>query len=73
MFWEASETVLRHFLDLVPDDCMLEYEAVLKVPRLTEYSCELCRKLVRNLRPLDSYWYTNLFELRPGLLEKGNF
>lgn len=72
MFWEASEWVVNHFLDLVPEDQELDYDRVWKLTRWGKYSNKLCGKLIKYLGPLDSYWRENLSELRPGLLEEVN-
>lgn len=70
MFWEPSEAVIAHFLDLVPADYQIDFSAVKSLLLLTQYSSELCGKLVSRLGELDHEKHTWLLEFRPDLVKK---
>lgn len=68
LFWEASETVIVHFLDLVPKDCELADDAFLDLVRLKRYSDEFWRKFFRRFEQPVCYMRLDLPEIRPDLI-----
>ena len=53
MFREASEKVIDYSIDLVTDDCKLEFEPVWGLLLLMKYSSRLCKKLIKRLTLLE--------------------
>lgn len=67
MFWEASEKIILHFLDLLPIDYMLKRKPVVRLLRLTKYSDEFCKLLIRRTRIGTSGIWKAALEFRPKL------
>lgn len=72
MFWEASESIISHFLNMVPEEFELDDFLVRGLLRLPKYSRGLCARLIQRSEVFDpSDWYT-ICKLRPDLLKEFN-
>lgn len=67
MFWEASEEIIIHFLDLMPSDYLLKRKPVMRLLRLTKYSSEFCKMLIRRTRITTRVLWKATLEFRPDL------
>lgn len=72
MFWEAPENVIEHFLDMVPEGCMLEQEALELLLRSTKYSAQFWKKLIERFGAVDSSLREEIATFRPDLVEQLN-
>lgn len=70
MFWEAPENVIEYFLDMVPEGCMLEQEALDFLLRSTEYSAKFWKKLIERFGAVDSSMREDIATFRPDLIEQ---
>lgn len=70
MFWEAPENAIKHFLDLLPSDYMLDVYSVRVLLLSTKYSSGLCHKLIQCLPPMLPADLVEFLEYRPDLIGK---
>lgn len=70
MFWEAPESVVRHFFDRAPHDVRLKCDFVGKFLAQSKYSSGLCKKILKSLEPVDPGWLEQTKEYRPDLAKE---
>lgn len=69
MFWELPETVIQHFLDLVPTGCKLGYQRVLGLLKVKKYSSKLLAMIVPRCEGLDFFMALDIEIFRPDVGE----
>lgn len=73
IFWEASERVIEHFLDLVPRRRTLDPNLAWRLLFLEKYSKEFCRKLIARFDLTGLWKWKEIAESRPDLVEGFDF
>lgn len=68
IFWEASERVIGHLLDLVPRHHMLDPGIAWRLLFLDKYSQEFCRKLIDRFDLTGLWKWKEIAEFRPDLV-----
>ena len=69
MLWEASEKVIIHFLDQVPNDYQLDQGMIIRLFQLVKYSNGLWKMLLGHSALIYLYWKTMIQEFRLDLVE----